>query len=366
MNWRRRLLTMLAAGGILTAAQAETGYVHGDTDEGKHAEVQFEGDAASSYVLNAETTNGWVFTEDFSYSNSNGWYSDAKYQIKCEKIEGVITEFVDATQCFSASMSGTMYKPSEEEGSLVGWSVSGKGYIDIIPLILPADAIIPVGSGGSFTYYIGNEFDSDSKTEAPGGLWRYSQISSDTGGKQKPQWEKKGASFRFPKETLAGIYSLEAARNSQGAFQADAYVKIVEVASITVDGATQKNVIGEENWVTIKGAGDVIIKVTLNPAVYPYEYPADLVTWSGGEEVKEEPLQRKVSKSKSQKVTVKATCGTSVKEINIWIVNATVNIQTSREKPIEAASLKFAYNDPFCGTTIDEAGGLDMAICAEQ
>ncbi|MBS1328991.1 MAG: hypothetical protein HP043_03200, partial [Dialister sp.] len=320
-----------AAGGILTAAQAEskTGYVDGDNPD---ATVDFISVVNRGYTLAASPQNGWIFTDEFTYPDANGWYKSGDYAITNEGDADVVM-FIDAASVFSATISGRMYKPSEEEGGLIGWSVTGRTDTTAEPSITPLQAVVPVGTGATFTYLINGEVASDA-------YWTIFSGGMGQGG-MEDGWD--GPRYTFSADA-AGNYAVEAARDSKGALSASADVKVVEIASIAVEGATQKNVKGEKNWAAVKGKGDVIIMVSLNPSDagnVGEEKLKELISWTGGEEVKGNPLQRKISKDESQKVTVKAVCGTSEKEVDIWIIWSTIIIQRSGTKPADAATLQF-------------------------
>ena len=47
--------------------------------------VNFTKKADTSYSVSAVPVNGWIFTDAFSWSGPNGWYSDSKYNIACER-----------------------------------------------------------------------------------------------------------------------------------------------------------------------------------------------------------------------------------------------------------------------------------------
>lgn len=329
---------MLAAGGILTAAQAEskTGYVDGDNPD---ATVDFISVVNRGYTLAASPQNGWIFTDEFTYPDANGWYKSGDYAITNEGDADVVM-FIDAASVFSATISGRMYKPSEEEGGLIGWSVTGRTDTTAEPSITPLQAVVPVGTGATFTYLINGEVASDA-------YWTIFSGGMGQGG-MEDGWD--GPRYTFSADA-AGNYAVEAARDSKGALSASADVKVVEIASIAVEGATQKNVKGEKNWAAVKGKGDVIITVSLNPSDagnVGEEKLKELISWTGGEEVKGNPLQRKISKDESQKVTVKAVCGTSEKEVDIWIIWSNITILTSGTQPKDAVQLPPAFG----GTTL--------------
>jgi hypothetical protein len=100
----------------------------------------------------------------------------------------------------------------------------------------------------------------------------------------------------------------------------------VEVVSITVtSGATRTNVTVAKNWAAVKGAGNVLIQLTLKPNT---DAAAGAVLWFGGDSVTGQPRQRTVSKATSADTYVKATAGTSSADLDVWIIwsNLTVGI----------------------------------------
>ncbi len=115
-------------------------------------------------------------------------------------------------------------------------------------------------------------------------------------------------------------------------------VLVVEIQVLTVAGATA---LGGNDYAAVKAAsGSVIVQATVCPNVAA---AASVVTWTGGDAVPGYPLQRSVSKSTSAKTTVTASYGSSSTNCNVWIVWATVSIQTSGSNP---SPLSFPTNFP--------------------
>jgi len=106
-------------------------------------------------------------------------------------------------------------------------------------------------------------------------------------------------------------------------------MKVVEVSSISVSGAT--HIGSTKNWGVVKGTGNVTITAILNPAIAEEDIPDGFITWSGGTAVAGHPLQRTVSKTTSAKTTVTVTCGTSSKEVDIWVIWSTIALRKSDE-----------------------------------
>ncbi|MGB2986978.1 MAG: Ig domain-containing protein [Phycisphaerae bacterium] len=72
----------------------------------------------------------------------------------------------------------------------------------------------------------------------------------------------------------------------------------------------------------IKGSGDVLVEAELNPNVSAADLPANFITWTGGQAVADNQLQRKASKSAWAKHTLQATCGTSKYTMLVYIIGA--------------------------------------------
>ncbi len=87
--------------------------------------------------------------------------------------------------------------------------------------------------------------------------------------------------------------------------------------------------IGADNWAAVKGAGDVIVEVTLTPNT---DDAAKAITWAGGNEVVGKPRQRKVSKGTSAHTEVTVTCGSTSETVHLWILWSSVQIRTTNSK----------------------------------
>ena len=70
----------------------------------------------------------------------------------------------------------------------------------------------------------------------------------------------------------------------------------------------------------IKGAGEVLLQATLNPAIAEGLLPDGLVSWTGGEAVAGHPLQRKVSKGEWSKSVVGIHAGNQSAAIRAMVV----------------------------------------------
>lgn len=252
-------------------AESQTGVVNGESPD---AIVHFENKTDSSYSMHAQASNGWVFTEDFSWSGPNGWYSDSKYSIACERIPLVETAFVDASLCFGASMNGTMYKPGGEGGRPIPWSVASSFNVSPTPYITPAEAIWPKGQPEALRYVVDNLM-----TNAPGGLWKYNGATV-AGTSVLENWQNIGASYTLPATLDAGLYSVYAARNSNGAFQAFAAVTLVGVKQLSATSgsttviSTTDSPGADQTLVVPVGASAFNVSATPHPGnVWPSLYP---------------------------------------------------------------------------------------------
>lgn len=145
---------------------------------------------------------------------------------------------------------------------------------------------------------------------------------------------------KSPSQTVGDVSII--ATNKVLCVGASKAITIPKVESISVvDGATQTNVTGIKNWAAVKGSGDVIVEVTLSPNT---DAAAVGVTWTGGDPVAGKPRQRKVSKASSAKTTVKATCGTSSADLDVWIIYGTVTIETAGTTPTNAVQFGASYD----------------------
>jgi hypothetical protein len=91
------------------------------------------------------------------------------------------------------------------------------------------------------------------------------------------------------------------------------------------------------NWAVVKSPTNdyVIVQATLSDTNL---IPS--LTWSGGEAVPGNPLQREVSKTTSAETTVKASLGSTNLSLNVWVIWSTVTILTSGTKPANAPSFE--------------------------
>jgi hypothetical protein len=114
----------------------------------------------------------------------------------------------------------------------------------------------------------------------------------------------------------------------------------VNLTSLTVvSNAVQVG--GMNDWAAVKTNDWVYVQATLS--YMSDAKAADQIQWSTGDKVAYDPFQRKVSKAVSAKIPVTATLGSISKTVNVWILWATVNIQTSDNNP---SPLMFPTNFP--------------------
>ena len=298
-----------------------TGTVSG---ENPHVTVNFTRQADLSYSIKAEPGNGWIFTEAFSWNGPNGWYSDSKYNIACERLSSGQTVFVDASLCFGASMNGTMYKPGDK-GSPIPWSVSSSSQQKPDPYIDPAVSIFAKGEPQPLRYYINVVSPA---AQAPGGLWKYS--GATVGGQSiQTNWQNAGSSYTLPTELDAGLYSVYAARNSNGAFQAVASVTIVGVKQLSATSgsttvtSTTDTPSGNETIYVPKGNSNSTITITITATPEPgSSWPNGYPTWKLNGASVGPPGSETYSLSTAipGSYTVSASCGTTAKAINVIIV----------------------------------------------
>jgi hypothetical protein len=110
-----------------------------------------------------------------------------------------------------------------------------------------------------------------------------------------------------------------------------------KLVSLTViKNATQTNVTGAKNWAAIKKSTDeVIVQATTTPNT---EACWQKINWSGdsGDAVPGKPNQRKLSRSASKKFHVQAELGGVSDSVDVWILWATVKINTTGTTPANA------------------------------
>lgn len=112
--------------------------------------------------------------------------------------------------------------------------------------------------------------------------------------------------------------------------------RMAKLVSLSVAGASQKNVTGTDVWATTqKKSAQVVIEVTTEPKNAADEWK--LIKWTGGKPVKGKLNQCTVDRDAAGKVTVKVEYGETTRTIEIWIVSATIEILTKGPRPKGAA-----------------------------
>ena len=317
MQWRRILYAASVAVTCLCAnAESEVGVVSGESPD---ALVHFDNKTDSYYSIYARPANNdWKFTEDFSWRGPNGWYSDKKYFVICEKLKQVETAFVDASLCFGVSMNGSMYKSGGEGGSPIPWSVSTDFHSAPQPYIYPAESIWPQGQTETLRYVVDNVM-----TNAPGGLWKYYGTTA-AGDSVQINWQNVGASYTLPATLDAGLYSVYAARNSKGAFQAAATVTLVGVKELSATSgsttvtSTTDSPEDDQTLYVAKDSDNVTITATPEPgSAWPENYP----TWqlNGLSSGTVGSTTYSLGTETAGEYIVSATCGTSTKAIKVVV-----------------------------------------------
>lgn len=105
-----------------------------------------------------------------------------------------------------------------------------------------------------------------------------------------------------------------------------------------VDNATQKNVIGKKNWVTVKNkSGHVFLEATTSPRNNADEWKQ--IVWSGdkGQPVPGKPNRRKLSLAVSKKYHVEAKLGITKDYVDVWVFWAIIDVKTKGTLPPGAA-----------------------------
>ncbi len=116
------------------------------------------------------------------------------------------------------------------------------------------------------------------------------------------------------------------------------------LVSLSVTGASQKNVIDQNVWAVVrKKAGVVLIDVQTGPKGTPDEWKT--IKWTGAVPDKTRANRGVVPLDVAGKVTVKVECGLTSRSIDLWIVSADVEILTKGLRPKGAAPRDLATRD---------------------
>lgn len=119
--------------------------------------------------------------------------------------------------------------------------------------------------------------------------------------------------------------------------------KLVKIT--VIKNATQTNVTGAKNWACVKKASDdVIVEATTSPNNNATEW--EKITWSGdsGIEVPGKKNQRKLSRTTSKKLHIKAELGGVEKDLFVWVLWAEVTILTTGTTPANAVQFSAKYD----------------------
>src|SRR5262245_11536455 len=110
--------------------------------------------------------------------------------------------------------------------------------------------------------------------------------------------------------------------------------KIVKLT--VIENATQKNVTGASTWAAIrKKSSAVTIEATTTPD-NASEWKA--IKWSGGNAVKDKPNRRTIACDASGHHVVTAELGGAKLSLDVWVVSATIKIETKGSRPKAAAT----------------------------
>ena len=123
-------------------------------------------------------------------------------------------------------------------------------------------------------------------------------------------------------------------------FSKSAWKRVCLQSLTVISNAVQVG--GTNNWAAVKAATNdwVYVQATLST---DDTNAANHIQWSGGEGVPGNPFQRRVTKGSSSKTAVTAALGSTNMTVNVWIIWATVTIQTSGSNP---SPLSFLATSP--------------------
>ena len=125
-------------------------------------------------------------------------------------------------------------------------------------------------------------------------------------------------------------------------------VQVTNVAfqlTVVSNSATQ---IDATNWAVIKSPTNdyVIVQATLN---YTNDWiltnAAKAIQWTGGEAVPGNLLQRRVTKTNSVETTVTASLGSSITNLNVWVIWGTMQFLTNGNNPSPLSFVNYGFPD---------------------
>lgn len=142
------------------------------------------------------------------------------------------------------------------------------------------------------------------------------------------------------------------------------------LVSLIIRNATQANVTGEKNWAAIKKEKEyVIVEAVTAPDNNSAEWKQ--IKWSGdiGEPVPGQPNQRRLSRGVSKKYHVEVALGGVKDSVDVWILWATIEVNTNGRRPSNAAQFDPGMRDgtdklgavtftSLASSVIDEAAGV--------
>jgi len=114
-------------------------------------------------------------------------------------------------------------------------------------------------------------------------------------------------------------------------------VNVLKVESVElVSGATADDVIPPHTWATIKNTNApteyVVVRAEIEPNIDPASLPAGFISWSGGQAVATNQLQRKVPKNISAHTELVASCGGSSATGHVWVIWSEVTVRHTDNK----------------------------------
>ncbi|HEY1663040.1 MAG TPA: hypothetical protein VGI03_11535 [Verrucomicrobiae bacterium] len=131
--------------------------------------------------------------------------------------------------------------------------------------------------------------------------------------------------------------------NSDVTFNLQAYNFQLTVVS---NSATQ---IDRTNWAVVKTLTNnyVTVQATVeNAGNNLLTNLANVIQWTGGESVPGNPMQRRITTTNSVETTITASLDSITNSLNVWVIWATINIQTSGTNPAKAPSFANANVAP--------------------
>ena len=112
---------------------------------------------------------------------------------------------------------------------------------------------------------------------------------------------------------------------------------IIKVESVElISGATANHVTPPHTWAAVKNTNSpteyVLVRAEIEPDIDPTLLPAGFISWSGGEAVATNQLQRKVPKNVSAHTELVASCGGSSATGHVWVLWSEVTVTHTGDK----------------------------------